>query len=53
MQVWIDGEVCPAEEATIGVFDRAVLFGESTGSMWRSRISSTRSRSPRDCSTCR
>lgn len=29
MQVWIDGEVCPAEEATIGVFDRAVLFGES------------------------
>lgn len=29
MQVWMDGEVRAAEDAVIGVFDRAVLFGES------------------------
>lgn len=29
MQVWLDGEVRAAEDAVIGVFDRAVLFGES------------------------
>ena len=29
MKVWIDGEIRAAEEAKIGIFDRAVLFGES------------------------
>lgn len=29
MQVWIDGELVAPEDAVIGVFDRAVLFGES------------------------